>query len=189
MRKIVLTGGPYAGKSTVAERLRAEGFALAPEAALLVIGALREELGIERAQGWRDAHPGPFQERIAQLQLDLEARAERSGSEWIVCDRGIPDGIAYCRLRGIEPPALVLEAAARARYDAVLLFDTLGSFDSRSESGRVDDRGDSLRLRELIRTVYLEHADRPVVIPERPLGERLALVRAVLEGLGRPPEH
>ena len=94
MRKIVVTGGPYAGKTTLVEALRAEGCAVAPEAALQVIAALANELGPERARAWREEHPERFQVRIAELQLELAARAERSGPELVACDRGLLDGIA-----------------------------------------------------------------------------------------------
>lgn len=186
MRKIVLTGGPYAGKSTLAEELRASGFAVAPEAALLVIEALGRELGAERARAWREHHPDRFQLRIAELQIELEARAQRSGAEWIVCDRGLPDGIAYCRLRGIEPPPDLVELAAGARYDAVLLLETLASFDPRPASGRIDARGDALRLHGLLHAVYVEHRHEPVEIPERSLVERVSLVQDALEHVRGP---
>ena len=181
MRKIVVTGGPYAGKTTLVEALRAEGCAVAPEAALQVIAALADELGPERARAWREEHPERFQVRIAELQLELEARAERSGTGLVACDRGLLDGIAYCRHRGIETPAPVAEAAARSRYDLVLLCDTLTPFRPRPETGRVDDRHDSLALRDLIEAVYREYELVPQPVPQRAPDERLALVRRLLD--------
>ncbi len=185
MRKIVLTGGPFSGKSTLAEQLGAEGFAVAPEAAIRVIEQLVDELGPERARTWRVSHPHDFQVRIVRLQLELEAEAERSGAEWIVCDRGLLDGIAYCHHWGVPTPSVLEDAVAHTRYYAVLLLDTLASFEARAQTGRVDDHRDSVRLRELIQRVYVEHDYRPVVIPERPPAERAALVREVIATLGQ----
>ena len=173
MRKIVLTGGPWSGKSTLATRLSERGCAVAPEAAIRVIDALREELGDAPARHWREAHAHAFQLRIAVLQEELEAEAMARGAAVVVCDRGLPDGIAYLRLRGHDVPAELTAAARRVRYDQVLLLDTLSDFRSRPDTGRTDDRADSLRLRELLDAIYREHGHEPLPVPELPLEERL----------------
>ncbi len=180
MHKVVLTGGPCSGKTTLAEELATLGFAVAPEAALQVIEALAQELGPEPARAWRAAHPDRFQRRIAELQLELEQAAERAGARWVVCDRGIPDGIAYCRYYGIAPPPRVAAAAAAAHYDAVLLLETLTDFRPRRETGRTDDRATSLRLAELIHAVYEELGYQPFRVAAVPVDERLEQARRLL---------
>ncbi len=180
MRKIVLTGGPYSGKSTLAGALTELGFALVPEAAIQVIDALGLELGMERARSWRAENHVEFQLRIVRLQLRLEAEAEHSGAELAVCDRGVPDGLAYMRHWRVGPPAELVEAARRARYERVFLLDTLSGVRPRPESGRVDEH-DSLRVRDLLAQVYREHDHEPVPVPERSVAERIELIRSDLE--------
>jgi predicted ATPase len=181
MRKIVLTGGPWSGKSTLAARLSERGCAVAPEAAIRVIEALREELGEAPALRWRESHAQSFQLRIALLQQELEAEAVGRGATVVVCDRGLPDGIAYLRLRGLEVPVELTAAARRVRYDQVLLLDTLRDFRPRPDTGRIDDRADSLQLRELLEAIYREHGHDPLPVPELPLEERLEHVWALLD--------
>jgi len=54
--------------------LAAEGFETCPEAALAVIGELREELGsLEAATAWRSREIVAFQLRVAVRQVDNEA--------------------------------------------------------------------------------------------------------------------
>jgi predicted ATPase len=176
MRKIVLTGGPCSGKTTVLEHLRASGCATAPEAAIQVIRDLTAELGLDGQRAWRDTHWVAFQERVARLQIEHESAAERGGAEILVCDRGLLDGLAYCRHRGVEPPTLLLDLVRGARYDQVFVLDTLKDFDARLETGRVDDRDDSLRVGALIRAVYTEHGYRPVRVPELSVETRAARI-------------
>ena len=181
MRKIVLTGGPYSGKSTLAAKLCESGpnVALAPEAAIRVIEELNRELGPREARAWRADQPDRFQLRIAELQLQLEGRAGRSGADLIICDRGLLDGVAYCRHWGVDPPEGLLEALARTSYDRVFLLDTLTQVEPRTETGRIDDH-ESIRIRDRIREVYTEYGHAPVFVPESPMEDRL---RQLLEML------
>lgn len=183
MRRIVLTGGPFAGKTALAELLRAEGFGVVPEAAIRVIRELTEELGPAGQVRWRRENVARFQARIAALQLQLEHEAAGSGAEWIVCDRGLHDGLAYCRHSGVEPPRVLLGAVRRTRYDAVFVLDTLSGFDARRHTGRSDDRAESFQLRDRIREVYAEHGYAPALVPELPIEERSARIISALAGL------
>jgi len=180
MRKIVLTGGPYSGKSTLAEALSGLGFAVVPEAAIQVIESLGRELGSEAARDWRSANHVEFQLRIVRLQLSLEEQAEQSGAALAVCDRGVPDGLAYMRHWQVEPPAELVEAARRARYERVFLLDTLAGARPRTETGRLDEH-ESERVRDLLAGVYREHDHEPVVVPEKRLEERIQLIRRHLD--------
>ena len=185
MRRIVLTGGPYSGKTTLVDRLAAEGHAVAPEAALQVIEALAAELGAGAAVAWRRAHPGRFQERVLALQLELEARAEARGAPVVVCDRGVLDGVAYCRHHGIAPPPALARAPGRERYAAVLVLETLTGFEPRAHTGRLDGHDESLALAARLTDVYREHGYDPIPLPEDSVVARLARVRALIRGMVR----
>jgi CYTH domain-containing protein len=131
--KIVLTGGPCAGKSTVLslikERVSALGFdvLIVPEAATLLIGG-----GFTyNRNDWQEA--ANFQVHLLQVQLALEeaflSKAWNSMNKTlIVCDRGAMDGKAFCSddawrivLESIE---LTTQELRDKRYDAVLHLET-----------------------------------------------------------------
>src|SRR5690348_8349682 len=109
MQKVVITGGPSIGKTTVIEILASRGFATVPEAARIVIE--EEKLKGSDLLPWRNF--AKFQELVFRKQLELEAQAS---GEVIFLDRGVVDGIGYCKCYGLPLPA-GLEAAARThRY-------------------------------------------------------------------------
>jgi hypothetical protein len=91
-RRIVLTGGPGAGKAAVLELVRllfCEHVMLLPEAASIVFGGGfprdRSPLGREAAQ-----------RAIFHVQRELERRAEGLATPaMVLCDRGTVDGLAY----------------------------------------------------------------------------------------------
>lgn len=89
--KIVLTGGPGAGKTAVLDMLRhelCEHVAILPESAGIVFGGgfpRTREPEVRRAA----------QRAIYHVQCELEAAFEAGGSNVLLCDRGALDGVAY----------------------------------------------------------------------------------------------
>ena len=180
MRSIVLTGGDHAGKTTLVEAFRSEGCAIVPEAALRVIADLNREHGVDGQRTWRQQNWSEFQARVARTQHRLEAEARESGARAVVLDRGLPDGIAFCRLEGAALP-LELQRGVRERYDHVLLLETIKPFAPRSETGRLGGFERSLALHDLLRQVYEELGYAPDPLPLQPVAERMQRIRALLD--------
>jgi predicted ATPase len=90
-RRIVLTGGPGAGKTAVLELVRATAcrhVRVLPEAASILFGG-----GFPRHDG--DEGRRALQRAIFHVQRELEALAEDEGAAILLCDRGTLDGLAY----------------------------------------------------------------------------------------------
>ena len=116
-RKIVLTGGPGAGKTAVLDMLRhelCEHVAVLPESAGLVFGGgfpRNGKLEVRRAS----------QRAIYHVQCELEAAFEANGATTLLCDRGAVDGVAYWP--GPEDFWSALQTTRMAvllRYDVVI---------------------------------------------------------------------
>jgi predicted ATPase len=133
MKRIVLTGGPGAGKTVISSRLAAlhpDRFVLVPEAATQVYDALQTRWDRLDIEGRRDV-----QRRIYRLQVEQEDRiAARHPDRTLLLDRGTIDGAAYWpdgpddywRDLGTT------HAAQLARYDAVIWMEScaaLGLYD------------------------------------------------------------
>ncbi|MBL8896994.1 MAG: ATP-binding protein [Planctomycetes bacterium] len=179
-RWIVITGGPYSGKTSLLERLASRGFRTLPEAAIRVIDALNTELGVEGQRTWRLAHAVDFQDRVAREQELQERGLQLRDGEVLFADRGLPDSIGYCRYKGVEPPRWLVEATREKRYTEVLLLDTLSTFDRRLSSGRTSTYEDSLRIRDHLRATYEELGYPVLSVPELPIGERDAFALRLL---------
>jgi len=90
-RRIVLTGGPGAGKTAVLELLR--------RAACRHVHVLPEAAGIVFGGGFPRGHTleqrRPAQRAIFYVQRELEATAGAADAAIVLCDRGTIDGLAY----------------------------------------------------------------------------------------------
>jgi predicted ATPase len=148
LRRVVLTGGPGAGKTAVLELIRqslCEHVKVLPESASIVFGG-----GFPR--GASDELQRAAQRAIFHVRRELETAADSENLAIVLCDRGTVDGAAYW------PGADTLwssvgttRAEQLARYDAVIHLRTPtsdGGYDRRNplrvESAReaavVDER-------------------------------------------------
>ena len=181
IRRIVITGGPYSGKTTVIDALGEVGHSVVREAAIQVIDDLSSELGLEGQATWRKSNPEAFQVKIIDKQEELEDAAAKSAQTGLVfLDRGRLDGVAYCRVYERPIPPEVEEGCRDLPYDCVFLLDTLSQFDGRAESGRTSDRARSLVIRAQLARVYRERGFDVVDVEEMPVEER---VEFILESL------
>jgi predicted ATPase len=116
-RRVVLTGGPGAGKTAVLEMLR--------HALCSHVVMVRESAGIVFGGGFPrradDAGRRAAQRAIYHVQLELEALTDDANAALVLCDRGIVDGFAYWPGPDDYWTALgTTRAEALARYDAVI---------------------------------------------------------------------
>src|SRR5437588_10569622 len=142
--RIVLTGGPGAGKTTVAAAVAAAEprvFVIVPEAATCVYDLLQTRWDRLEAEGRRDV-----QRRIFRLQREHEESAAREHpGKVLLLDRGSVDGAAYWP-DGAEDyfrDVGTTHAAELRRYDAVIWLESaavLGIYDGcRSNPCRFED--------------------------------------------------
>jgi predicted ATPase len=178
--RVVVTGGPGSGKTTLVEALGRRGFATVPEAAISVIEDLNARHGVEGQKAWRASHRTEFQELVLARQIALE---EAAGDPPVLfLDRGRLDGLAYCRYFGQAFPPGYAERARAGRYDRALVLATLAGFDPRAASGRTSGRADSIALGAALAAVYREAGVPVSEVPE--LTDADARLPFVLDLLG-----
>lgn len=92
--KVVMTGGPCAGKSSLISRfVQLESVAVVHEAAtqLWALGWQQKGQECGYSREWKIA----FQVAVLEAQLTQEELATKKQSRHVICDRGISDGPAY----------------------------------------------------------------------------------------------
>lgn len=173
LRRVVLTGGPGAGKTAVLELIRqslCEHVVVLPESAGIVFGG-----GFPRSDG--TAVRRAAQRAIFFVQRELEAAAESANPAILLCDRGTVDGAAYW------PGADTLWSSVNAtrieelaRYDAVIHLRTprAGHGYDHVNPLRIETAADAARIDERIALewdghphVYVVEANEDFVVKAR----------------------
>lgn len=105
--RIILTGGPGAGKSTVLGELQARGLRTVPESARAII---RDRLG-------RGMTPRPDARRFAEEILAMDRRAYdacRDDAGAVLFDRGLPDALCMLHVaRAVDLASVQRELRSR----------------------------------------------------------------------------
>lgn len=134
LKRIVITGGPCAGKTSAMEYLRGR-LADAGIAAVFVPEAATD-LILAGTAPWTCASMLEFQTQVIALQLERETAALEEaaslGDALVICDRGVCDSHAYLS-DGEYAAALatngLAEQDALARYDAIFHLESVAVAD------------------------------------------------------------
>jgi predicted ATPase len=156
-RRIVLTGGPGAGKTAVLELMRktlCKHVQVLPEAAGIVFGGgfpRRDQLGARRAA----------QRAIFFMQREIEAVASADDIAIALCDRGTVDGLAYWP--GPEDFFASVGTALDeqlARYHAVIHLRTPSLGYNHQNPLRVESSDEALAIDARIAAAWAKHPRR-----------------------------
>ena len=169
--RIVITGGPGSGKTTLIETLAAAGHVVEPEAGRAVIRQQQAEGG--DGLPWRD------QARFAELMLDRDIAAHTRAAEAdgpVFFDRGIPDVAGYLTLCGLPIPPRLEQAARALRYQDIVFIAPVWPEIFAQDAERRQDLAEAERTWEAMAAVYPAYGYRLVELPKAPAADRVALV-------------
>jgi predicted ATPase len=179
-RRIVLTGGPGAGKTAVLELIRqsfCKHVKVLPESAGIVFGGgfpREEDLECRRAA----------QRAIFYVQRELEVSAESQSPAVVLCDRGTLDGLAYWPGAPADFLASVHTTRAEqyARYDAVIHLRTpaVDNGYNRQNPLRIESAAAAAEIDRHIFEAWNEHPLRFVVDATEEFLDKAADALAIL---------
>lgn len=179
--KIVVTGGPSGGKTTLIEALQKDmstKVSIVPEAASILYrgGFPRKATPIGKVHAQR---------AICFTQRELESLVtSESKHQVIVCDRGSLDSIAYWP--GVAEDFFQSLGTTRevelARYDWVLHLDTAigDSFDS-SNPVRTESQKEALELNLMTKEAWVGHPHRVVITHEDEFLHKIMRAKKAIE--------
>ncbi len=180
-RRVVLTGGPGAGKTAVLELIR-QSFCshvkVLPEAASIIFGG-----GFPR--GPHDESRRATQRAIFYVQRELEAEADPHNPAIVLCDRGTVDGVAYWPGAADLWPSIgtTLEEQLR-RYDAVIHLRTpaAGIGYNHQNPLRTESAGQAAEIDARIEHAWERHPRRFVVEASSDFLDKAARTLEILRG-------
>lgn len=116
-KKIVITGGPSTGKTTLINALKQLGYNCFDEISRQVTLEARQQ-GIEQLFL---EDPLLFSQKLLEGRTEQFKSAEKATSNLVFLDRGIPDVLAYMDYIGDTYPKEFTDRCTAHRYDAVVV--------------------------------------------------------------------
>lgn len=179
-RRVVLTGGPGAGKTAVLEMVRrslCEHVRVLPEAASIVFAGgfpRDDDLECRRAA----------QRAIFHVQRELEVTGDAHNAAVVLCDRGTVDGLAYWpgSLEDFWASTRTTLEAELERYSAVihLRTPTIEQGYNRQNPVRTESANAAAQIDAQILGVWARHPRRYLVEPSGDFLDKAATALAIL---------
>jgi predicted ATPase len=166
----VITGGPYAGKSTVVNVLENRGFSVVSEVALWYI---KEQLSTGRSIKEITADQLRFQRTLLNLMFDIEQKLDHDST--IFLDRALPDGIGFYREAGLDPLE-VFKICNVHRYSKIFLLELIPEGIVKRDGIRLEDEEKAKRLEHEIEAGYRELGYEVIRVPFMPVIERVSFI-------------
>jgi predicted ATPase len=170
-RRVIITGGPGTGKSTLLEQLRQAGFSVFEEVSRRLIQTQSQQP--TPALPWTNL---PLFAEICLEQM-LEQYNTAQPQRLNFYDRAIPDIIAYLRNGGVEVPPKYAQVLQDKPYDALVFFAPPWQQIYVNDQERPQTYEESLQIADLLKETYQQLGYRLITLPKASCEARVAFVR------------
>ena len=182
-KKVVITGGPGTGKTSIVNSLMSKGFTCFEEIIRNLTSAAKEDGDQSEFRSnplvfVQD--PLDFNTRLLQGRMEQYHRANSKNTSIVFYDRGIPDVLAYMNYFEQAYSAYFEQACKELRYDEVILLPPWKEI-YRADSERFETFEEAVAIHGHLEKTYLELGYGPVVVPKGSIQERTEFVIEALK--------
>jgi len=177
-KKVVITGGPGTGKTTLVRHLEANGHSCYPE----IIRSLtesameasdKEEFNTNPLTFVND--PQAFNRKLLDGRMQQFRNAAKLKTSFVFFDRGIPDVLAYMDYFQHVYSLEYENACKEMRYDRVILLPPWEAI-YQSDGERFESFKEAREIHGFLLQTYRSYGYDPYILPIAPIAERAALI-------------
>lgn len=165
-KRIVLTGGPGSGKSSVSDVLGKQ-YKVIPEVARHYLKFFEENMPYYLPWNNRDI----FQNFVEIRQLENHIK-----NEFGYFDRSFIDEIAYRKFFGIAGNPKLTQYAAQFRFDKVFFFPYWDEIYVQDEQ-RIETKAQAQLQEHLLLEAYKNVGYNPIIVPKTTIEERVTFIQ------------
>jgi predicted ATPase len=173
--KVVITGGPGTGKSSVINALAKRNFSCMNEISREVTLNARKD-GIDQLFLTK---PLLFSELLIEGRINQFMEAERQNSALVFFDRGLPDVHAYMNYISIDYPKTYITKCRLYRYDHVFLMPPWEDIYI-SDNERYENFEQALAIHNHLKRTYTELDYTITEVPPGSINERIDFILSKL---------
>jgi predicted ATPase len=172
-QKIVITGGPGTGKSTVIKALAKRNFLCMPEISREVTLNARKNGNVQLFL----TKPLLFSELLLEGRVNQYIEAENKNEKLVFFDRGIPDVHAYMNYISIDYPSTYITKSNLYRYNYIFLMPPWEEIYI-SDNERYENFEQALAIHNHLERTYKELNYTIIEVPIGTIEERVEFILA-----------
>jgi len=169
-KRIVLTGAPSTGKTTVIKLLKQKGYYCFDEISREIIQEFQKK-GIEAPFL---SHPNEFSSFLFSGRIDQYENISPS-TQLSFYDRGIHDIIAYLHYSKKQVPENFIKKSESTLYDQVFLFPPWKDIYT-TDSERLENFNEACEIHKSIKLTYLNTGHFPIEVPFGTVENRVSFI-------------
>lgn len=170
-RKIVITGGPGTGKSSIINRLESKGEKCLHEISRQVTLEAQKE-GISQLFL---TNPLLFSEKLLEGRLNQILEANNYKKDHVFIDRGLPDVVAYLDYFNTAYPPVFDETCKNNRYDHIFILPPWEEIYA-SDNERYETYEQALKISSYLYSTYRRYGYNPIEVPKLTVEERATFI-------------
>ncbi|MCF6297976.1 MAG: ATP-binding protein [Flavobacteriaceae bacterium] len=170
-QKIVITGGPGTGKSTILNELIHQKYTCMPEISREIILKAREG-GTEQLFLKK---PLLFSQLLLEGRKNQFLQADKMKTEIVFFDRGIPDTHAYMNYLGIDYPSIYKKISKKNRYTTIFMLPSWQEIYT-SDNERYENFEQSLVIQNHLKETYTELGYDIIEVPKGTIEKRVRFI-------------
>lgn len=170
-KKIVITGGPGTGKSSIITHLESHGHHCLHEVSRQITIEAQQQ-GIEQLFLER---PLLFSEKLLEARIQQHLEASQLSKDHIFLDRGIPDVVAYMDYLGTPYPSEFTLACQNHEYDRIYILPPWKEIYT-SDNERYESFEQALVIHEHLKNSYITYGYNPIVVPTGTIENRSSFI-------------
>ena len=170
-KKIIITGGPGTGKTSLIEELKKNNFKCFDEISRGITLKYRKK-GIEQLFL---SDPNLFSQELLNGRIQQFNKSINLQADCVFFDRGIPDIIAYLNFKKVDLSKKILESVDKYKYDMIFLLEPWEDIYS-SDIIRYESFDQVITIDSYIKNTYKEFGYNPIIVPKDNIKNRVDFV-------------
>ena len=174
MRKILITGGPGTGKTSLVNELKNNGYLCSEE--------IVRDLTIKKRDEGVDQYflTDPLVFSIKLFNLRLKEYSKSFNSNLIIYDRGPIDVLAYLNFKSIEIPKDLINDSKKINYEYSFILNPWRDIYTQ-DSVRYESYEECVIIHELLIKEYEKFKIKLIVVPNGTIFERVRFIKKFID--------
>tara|TARA_A100000164_G_scaffold162651_1_gene144241 strand:+ start:556 stop:1083 length:528 start_codon:yes stop_codon:yes gene_type:complete len=169
--RVVITGGPGTGKSSIIESLKKMNFNVFNESSREVTKKYKNN----DSEQYFLSNPTNFSNILMDKRKKQFEEGSKSKNDYFFYDRGIPDILAYLNFKKIEYKSSMMKEILKFNYDTIFIAEPWKAIYT-NDSERYETYDELLEIDFHIKKIYKQLGYNIIILPKKSVKDRVTFI-------------